>query len=169
MVHPLQKQFKPIYLNMLYYFLDQNGTQQGPVEKETLRQYCITPHTQVWREGMAQWMPASQLPELSDLFAQAQAAPLPQNPCTPSSYNNYQYPGQAGKPASYMWLAILTTLLCCLPAGIVSIVYASKVDYAWAMGDSTRAKSSSSNALTWAIVSLVLGIIGGIIIVAANS
>jgi hypothetical protein len=57
---------------------------------------------------------------------------------------------------------ILTTLLCCLPAGIVSIVYAARVDGLWARGDHAGAKKSSDNARTWAIV----GAVGGAILIA---
>jgi hypothetical protein len=56
---------------------------------------------------------------------------------------------------------ILTTLLCCLPAGIVSIVYAARVDGLFARGDYAGAKKASDNARTWAIV----GAVGGLIVI----
>jgi hypothetical protein len=54
---------------------------------------------------------------------------------------------------------ILTTLLCCLPAGIVSIVYAARVDGLYARGDYAGAKKASDNARTWAIVGAAAGVI----------
>lgn len=61
-----------------------------------------------------------------------------------------------------MW-AILTTLLCCLPAGVVSIVYATKVDSHYNAGDYAAAEKAAKNARTWAIVSAVAGFVVGIV------
>ncbi len=47
--------------------------------------------------------------------------------------------------------AILTTLFCCLPLGIVSIVYAAKVDGLAAAGNIAAAQEAANNAKTWAI------------------
>ena len=52
----------------------------------------------------------------------------------------------------------MTTLFCCLPFGIVSIVYAAKVDGAWASGDYATAMSASQNAKKWAIISASVGV-----------
>ena len=38
------------------------------------------------------------------------------------------------KPDNYLVWAILSTVFCCLPLGIVAIVKASKVDALWAQG-----------------------------------
>ncbi|MFG6427436.1 MAG: GYF domain-containing protein [Muribaculaceae bacterium] len=51
-----------------YYFVV-NGQQQGPFPKEELRKYNISPDTLVWRAGMTNWVKATELPELADLFA----------------------------------------------------------------------------------------------------
>jgi hypothetical protein len=63
------------------------------------------------------------------------------------------------KPQNYLVFAILTTVLCCLPAGVVSIVYAAKVNGLYAEGKYDEAESASKNAKTWAIVSAVLALI----------
>jgi hypothetical protein len=47
------------------------------------------------------------------------------------------------KPDNNMVWGILTTILCCLPLGIVSIVYASKVDSYYAAGQYTAAQASA--------------------------
>lgn len=64
------------------------------------------------------------------------------------------------RPQNYLVFAILTTILCCLPTGIVSIVYAAKVNTLFADGKYDEANAASRNAKTWAIVSLVLGLVG---------
>jgi hypothetical protein len=80
----------------------------------------------------------------------------------------------AAPPPNYLVWAILTTILCCLPAGIVSIVYAAQVNSKWSAGDVAGAQRSSQNARTWAIVSAVAGVVLIVlyvllVVVAANS
>ncbi len=55
-------------------------------------------------------------------------------------------------PNHLVW-AILTTLFCCLPLGIVSIVYAAQVDGKRAAGDLAGAREASRKAGNWALAS----------------
>ncbi|MBC2840011.1 CD225/dispanin family protein [Robiginitalea sp. SC105] len=73
---------------------------------------------------------------------------------------------QPPKPNNYLVLAIICTVCCCLPAGIVSIVYAARVNETYARGEYTLAEQYSSSARTWGIVGLVIGGIGVIIYLA---
>jgi hypothetical protein len=57
-------------------------------------------------------------------------------------------------PNNLVW-AILSTLFCCLPLGVVSIIYAAKVDGLAAAGDIQGAQQASANAKKWAIISAV--------------
>lgn len=78
----------------------------------------------------------------------------------------YPGPGYGGPPpSSYLVWAILVTLFCCLPFGIVSIVFAAQVNSKWTAGDFYGAMDYSNKARTWTIVSAVLGFIGIIIYV----
>lgn len=63
------------------------------------------------------------------------------------------------KPSTNLVGAILATLFCCLPTGIVAIVYAAQVDTKWNVGDWHGAKEASKKAQMWANVSLGLGIL----------
>ncbi|CDF57445.1 CD225/dispanin family protein [Thermobrachium celere] len=76
--------------------------------------------------------------------------------------NKYSEPSIADKPPTYLAQAILVTLFCCLPFGIVAIVYASQVDSRWAAKDYYGAQEASNKARAWCIASLVIGIIIGI-------
>ena len=58
-------------------------------------------------------------------------------------------------PNRLVW-AILTTLFCCLPLGIVSIIHAAQVDGKRAAGDMRGARESSDKAKFWAILSACL-------------
>lgn len=55
-------------------------------------------------------------------------------------------------------LAILTTLFCCLPFGIVSIVYAVQVNSALAARNYELAKINSEKAKYWGMMSLWIGL-----------
>ncbi|MFC3687503.1 CD225/dispanin family protein [Aquipuribacter hungaricus] len=66
--------------------------------------------------------------------------------------------GSQPPPSNLVW-AILTTVLCCLPFGIVSIVFAAQVNGKWASGDYAGAQESSRKARRWAIIAAVAGII----------
>lgn len=58
-----------------------NGAQAGPFDMNQLAQMAaggqLTPATYVWRQGMANWTAASQVPELQNLFAPATPPPPP--------------------------------------------------------------------------------------------
>jgi hypothetical protein len=56
-------------------------------------------------------------------------------------------------------MAIITTILCCLPLGIVSIVYSSQVNSKWAAGDYQGALASSESAKKWWIAAVITGIV----------
>ncbi len=66
---------------------------------------------------------------------------------------NYQQQNDSyvAPPSSNLVWAILSTLFCCLPFGIVSIVYASKVESFWSIGQREAAYDASNKAKKWAI------------------
>lgn len=51
------------------YFIYKDNRQQGPYTPEQLAGMGITSGTLVWRDGMEQWTPAWQVPELRDVIA----------------------------------------------------------------------------------------------------
>ena len=59
--------------------------------------------------------------------------------------------------------AILATICCCVPTGIVAIVYAAQVNGKLNAGDTATAQRYADNARLWAIISAVLG--GGITVI----
>ena len=90
--------------------------------------------------------------------------PPPPPPPQPPPYGAPQggYPAQQRPDSNLVW-GILCAVLCCLPLGIVSIVYASKVSGLWAQGRYAEAQEASANAKKWAIWGAVAGVIVGII------
>lgn len=76
------------------------------------------------------------------------------------SYPSYGGGGGGGTPPSnnLVW-GILTTLFCCLPFGIVSIVQAAKVDSLWNGGRHAEAQAAADSAKKWAIIAAVTGVV----------
>jgi len=66
-------------------------------------------------------------------------------------------------PPNYLVYAILTTVFCCLPFGVVSIIFAAQVNSKWFTGDIEGANSASKNAKIWAWVAFAFGVVGAII------
>lgn len=166
----------------MWYFI-REGEQLGPVPEEQIRRMTregsLKRDDLVWQEGMMAWQPASEVPGL-EFPVQAPPPPPVAPPPAPYQYAppppQYvaapppQYPvpspqyasGLAGAGAdipNYLPWAIVTTLCCCLPGGIVSIVYASKANSAKAMGDLGAAQAAANQAKTWLIVSVVGGLL----------
>jgi|TARA_R110002094_G_scaffold118226_1_gene113755 hypothetical protein len=63
-------------------------------------------------------------------------------------------------PENNLVWAILATVLCCLPLGIVSIIKATKVRELWALGDIAGAQKAADDAKKWAIWSAVIALVG---------
>ena len=68
-------------------------------------------------------------------------------------------PGPKG-PFSENWLveAILVTLLCCLPFGVVGIIFAAQVNTKQQAGDSEGAEKSRREAAKWTKIGFWVGI-----------
>ncbi len=72
------------------------------------------------------------------------------------------WPGQR-EPDNYLVWAILVTVFCCLPFGIVSLVYSTKVSGLWAQGRYPEAQTAADNAKKWAIIGAVVGVAAAVI------
>ncbi len=71
---------------------------------------------------------------------------------------NYGGPGGAPPPNHLVW-AILSTLFCCLPLGIASIVFAAQVNSKFAAGDMAGAQEASEKARTFALWATIAGVV----------
>ena len=72
---------------------------------------------------------------------------------------NYAQGQRPPKPDNHLVWAIVSTIFCCLPLGIVSIVYSSKVDGQYNAGDYAGAQDSANKAkkfAMWAAISCVI-------------
>lgn len=67
------------------------------------------------------------------------------------------------KPDNFLVWSILSTILCCLPLGIVAIIYSTKVDALWNSGDKNGAIDAAKKAKTFCLISLGVGLFAYII------
>ena len=111
----------------------------------------IRPTDLVWCEGMPAWRAASEV-----LAGAPPVSPPPTNvaaPAVSSVAGPFAAKPHPPKPDSYLVWAVLSTLLCCVPLGIVAIVFAAQVDSKYAVGDFTGAQIASGRAKLWSILS----------------
>ncbi len=88
------------------------------------------------------------------------SAPPPQYGSAPPPAPGYGQPvGGGTPPPNYLVWGILSTVFCCLPLGIASIVFAAQVNGKWAAGDVAGAQDSSQKAKKFAIWSAVAGVV----------
>lgn len=177
------------------WFYAQNGQQNGPIAAEELIAKVasgeLPSSTLVWKEGMAEWTPFASVAELQ---TQPQT-PAPSDPVPPAPSAQEVTPASTSSPAAinpttttqpqptpgaaqtlppgetiptYLWQSIATTLLCCLPLGIVAIIQAAKVNGLMAAGDLDGARNASKAAKKWATISFVVGLVLGIIYTVVN-
>lgn len=95
------------------------------------------------------------------------AQPGPYGPQQPSYGQDLRYaPGQQPYydggippcPPTYLVWAIIVTVCCCTPLGIVAIIYAANIKNAYYRGDYIKAQRNSSRAQAWIIAAVVLGL-----------
>lgn len=155
----------------MQYWINHNGVQSGPVDADGIKELALTSRAYVWHPGLSDWVKITQVPELEGLYEvvdepatvgqplQPQNTAPAQQPMNPQPVNT-QLEGdpEPCPPTNLVW-AIITTVLCCLPAGIVAIIYAMKVTNKYREGDIEGAKRASEVGAWWCIVSIILGIL----------
>lgn len=68
-----------------------------------------------------------------------------------------QQPPYPQQPDNYLVWGILCTVICCIPFGIVSLVYSNKVSGLWAQGAYAEAQGAANNTTKWAIIGAITG------------
>lgn len=157
-----------------YYYADSANRQYGPVTAPTLLAMGLPENTLIWREGLAQWTELRfMMSELQQAMPMQPTPPPVQPSYTASSSSAYGYNNQYAqkvapaeepyynKPDSNLVWAILCTVLCCIPFGIVAIIKATKVDSLWNTRQYDAAREAAADAKKWAIWGAILGFIGG--------
>lgn len=136
-----QKEYGPITAEQMMEWISQGRANQG---------------TMAMIDGGTGWKPLSQLPEFAAALAAKNPPPAlsyaPPSPVTNSIPN-------------YLVQSILVTLCCCLPFGIVAIVYAAQVNSKFASGDVGGAQYASAQAKKWCWIGVIVGLITNAIVI----
>ena len=158
---------------MRYWLSNGDGKTYGPYEVEELRKYAaegrLDGTVQLCAEGSSQWVPASSVvavPNASFSSPAMGGGGLPPTPpLSPQGTQERWVPVSLVSP-------ILTTLCCCLPLGIASIVYATKANGKGALGDIECAKSDAAKSqsyMTWSVVLGIVAVVLRVIVTLANN
>ena len=71
-------------------------------------------------------------------------------------YGGYNQPRpMMSKPDSWLAWSILCTILCCLPLGVVGIVYAAQVDSLWNQGRYEESVKAAKKAKTFTLIGII--------------
>lgn len=140
-----------------------------------------------WHSGLERWLTVGEIPELAALLGTSarQSAPecdveqvdavevdvdvnpQPQASAASSSSSSWGATGAPRRmqavdaeerPASHLVWNILATVCCCLPLGVIGIIFSAKVNSAWLSGDIDAAKAASEKAAWCFILSFTLGL-----------
>lgn len=164
----------------MWYFMKEE-TQHGPVLEAEIRRMALEGSLEredlVWSEGMDSWLPASEV-GIFEFPALPPAPPAP--PPLPPQY--VAPPPQSGAPSqpyypsppsfgaagaeipNYLPWAVASTIFCCIPLGVVSIVFAVKANSAKTVGDLVTARNAAHQAKIWLIVSVVGGLLASVFV-----
>ncbi len=133
----------------MFKIIGADGRQYGPVSADQLRQWIAqgraNAQSLVQAEGSAEWKPLGQYPE----FAASTPPPL-----APAA--TFQGPPHI---PNYLAPAILSTICCCLPFGIVAIVFAAQVNTKLQAGDTRGAMEASQKARGWCWAAFLSGLV----------
>ena len=151
------------------YFYLNGDAKIGPLTLEALKYAPISRTTFVWNNSLPDWVEAGTLPELAEVFTTATPPPPAVNYSANNAYNNSpagstNNPERPPMPENYLLFAIITTIACCWPIGIFSIINAAKVSSAYNAGDYQGAINASASAKKLAIVTACVGGISWIIV-----
>lgn len=164
---------------MASYYIVENNQQSGPFSYEQLASMGISASTEIWTEGMSNWTPAGDVPELQSIINnQSQSY----SGGYQSGYDAGGYypmpPDNKSKAVTELVVAIVTSF-CCLNVlsiggiifGILGIMEAGKVSTFCGMNNYAAALKASNDAakwVKWGYVINVIGIILGMLLIGVS-
>jgi hypothetical protein len=139
----------------MYKIIGADGKEYGPVSVDQLKQWIaegrLNLQSKVLPDGGTDWKAVAEVPELAGAVPSS-------SPPRPGAYA-----GATPDVPNYLWQSIVVTLCCCIPFGIVAIVYAAQVKSKLSIGDFAGAKDSSGKAKMWCWIGFGVGIVVNII------
>lgn len=152
---------------MKKYWIIVDGNPQGPFSPEELAARSdFSASLPVWYNGLPDWTTVDRLAELAALLPAAVAPEEPVMHQQPRPEPQPQsawvrMPAQPAEPcpATNLGWNIAATLCCCLPAGIIGIIFSMQVQRRWMQGDIEGARKASDNAAWCFMISVVLALV----------
>jgi len=152
--------------------VEQGGQRIGPINLEAVRQMAasgrISAGDLVWTEGMANWQRADTQPWFS-----GGGAPPPQlAPMNPVDSGGLFKGGEAfvqSEPPSLLVWSIVVLLCCCIPGGIVGLIYGNRAKKEFAQGNPQAAWAAYETGKNWLIWSAIIGVVLNLIYFWAKS
>ena len=133
----------------------QQSYQQPPQPQQAYEQPPQTPQQAYQQPPQPQQ--AYQQPQ-QPYQAQQQAYQQPQQPYQ-AQQQGYQQPRAPMRPENNMLWGILCTVFCCLPLGIIAIVFSNKVNTLYDSGDYSGAQEAADNAKKYAVMGAICGLV----------
>ncbi|MDE6486739.1 MAG: CD225/dispanin family protein [Muribaculaceae bacterium] len=144
------------------------GVQNGPYSKEQIAAMHLPPATPVWYEGLPQWIPACQAPELADIFGAAEPGENPgetttvraSEPAAAAVCGVETAEALPPRPSTFLAWSIILTLCCCTPFSLAAVVTGALTTQRYNRGDYEGAQRMSGITEWLVIISITLGIVG---------
>jgi len=83
---------------------------------------------------------------------------------SPASSDNLGRPVHPQKIENHLVKSIIATVCCCVPFGIVGIVYAAKVDTLLRQGDYAAAEEAGKKAGMWSTLAICVGLVVNLLV-----
>ena len=138
--------------------------QFGQMPPQPQQDYQQPPEPQVYQQQQAYEQPpqppqqAYQQPQQPQQQAYQQPQQSQQQPYQ-AQQQGYQQPRAPMRPENNMLWGILCTVFCCLPLGIIAIVFSNKVNTLYDSGDYSGAQEAADNAKKYAVMGAICGLV----------
>ena len=168
------------------YFAMIDGKQAGPFELEELAGAGVGPDTYVWCKGMDEWHKAEEVGDICRYFRLSLSGQKPHDekmfPVEHSGDKEVEQrdiplkmryylrksgtevrmrpeeePDYDSRPASMLWAAVLTFLLCCPLTGLVAIICSLRASRLWRQGKKKEAHGAAQSARIWVLITFFAG------------
>lgn len=111
---------------MKKYYIHNGSEQDGPFDISDLKSEGITPKTEVWYEGLSDWINADQIDELKELFSSMKPPPI--KPKTISQQSQSKPTPKKSSLGKNVLRLILITIGVIGAYAIINVVFSSNAD-----------------------------------------
>ncbi len=127
----------------------QQAYQQPPQPQQQAYQQPPQPQQQVYQQPSQPQQPPQPQQQPQSTYQQPYQA----------QQQGYQQPRTPMRPENNMLWGILCTVFCCLPLGIIAIVFSNKVNTLYDSGDYSGAQEAADNAKKYAVMGAICGLV----------